>query len=329
MVIFFVGFFIGQFWHPGFFLSEWYPGFFLAKIFVPPNICTKQFPLTSQLLDCAGYDDSAARLKAVDAAIDEATARYIKEGKVTAISVWVRDLEDRQTASNNENQRYDPASLLKLPLMIAYYKVAELDPALLNAKLPYTNTGVINDSIQDIAPSSTLLLGESYTVERLIEVMIENSDNNAAAVLLAHLDPNIFNNTLLDLGIKIPSSDNTGLHDFLTAHSYATIFRTLYSASYLNREDSEKALEILSKTNFKGITADLPAGVTVAHKFGEREVDNMDGSVRVRELHDCGIVYKKDEPYSLCIMTQGKNFADLESVIENISKMVYSKVAVD
>lgn len=323
--MFVVGLAAGLFWRPGFFLNEWYPGFFLARLVSPvaDATCFKLYPLTSHSLDCAAYDDSASRLKKVDAAIDTATALYIKEGKATSISVWVRDLEAKQTASNNENQRYAPASLLKLPLMIAYFKVAELDPALLGTKLPYTDTGQLNDSTQDIAPSSTLQVGQSYTVEQLIEDMVINSDNNAAAALLGHLDPSIFNNTLLDLGIEIPSTDNTMPRDFVTAKSYASIFRTLYNSSYLNRDYSQKALDILSKTTFKGIEAPLPPGTTVADKFGEREVDNPDGSVQVRELHDCGIVYKNSTPYTLCIMTQGKDFNDLQTVIENISKLVY------
>lgn len=309
-------------------------GMLLSTYFIPGVVqtingnaaCLRLYPLTSQSLDCANYDDSASRLKGVDTAIDTATALYIKEGRATAISVWVRDLNDAQTASTNENQRYDPASLLKLPLMIAYFKVAELDPTLLQTTLPYTDTGIVNDSIQDFAPSSSLIVGQSYTVEQLIEDMIINSDNNATAALLAHLDPSIFTQTLLDLGIKIPSSDNTGLHDFITAKSYATIFRTLYNSSYLSRDDSQKALALMSKEAFAGIAGPLPAGTVVAHKFGEREVDNMDGSVQVRELHDCGIVYKKNEPYTLCIMTQGQNFTDLLSVIQNISQIVYGKM---
>lgn len=319
---------IGQSWYPGFFFNEWYPGFFISKLVEPVSndICLHMYSLTSQSLDCGSYDDSSSRLKAVDAAIDAAVAGYIKEGKATAISVWVRDLEGKQTASNNENQQYAPASLLKLPLMIAYFKVAELDPTLLDTKLPYTNTGVLNDSIQDIAPSSTLVPGQSYTVEQLIEDMIVNSDNNATAALMAHLDPVIFTNTLLDLGIKIPNADNSATRDFITAKSYATIFRMLYNSSYLSRGFSQKALTLMSKTAFRGINEPLPAGTTVAHKFGEREVDNPDGSVQVRELHDCGIVYKDKTPYSLCIMTQGKNFNDLLTVIEGLSSAVYKKI---
>jgi beta-lactamase class A len=258
----------------------------------------------------------------------KATALYIKEGKATRISVWVRDLESKQWAASNENDRYAPASLLKMPLMIAYFKLAEIQPTLLTTQLVYTPSPLLNDSSQDFAPAKTLVEGQSYTVEQLIENMIINSDNNAAAMLLAHIDPDIFNNTLIDLGIKIPSkmgSDGGG-YDFVTVKSYANIFRTLYSASYLTRDYSEQALELMASSSFKGIAEPLPAGTLVAHKFGEREVDNQDGTSQKRELHDCGIIYKGERPYSLCIMTEGKDFAQLLSIIKDISTIAYTNL---
>jgi len=285
------------------------------------NNCSHQYPLTSPSLDC-DYSDNAARLRALDQSFETATAQYIKEGRATRISVWVRDLESKQWAASNERATYAPASLLKLPLMIAYYKLSEIEPALLTTELPYTATENFDDTNQNFKPAATLVVGQSYTVEQLLEDMVVNSDNNAAVSLLSHLDPTLFNNTLIDLGIKIPQA--TGTIDFITVKSYANIFRILYNASYINRDNSQKALALMSKSVFKGIAEPLPASATVADKFGEREVDNQDGSVRTRELHDCGIVYGKGvNPYTICIMTEGKNFDDLLSVIHDLSKLTY------
>src|SRR4051812_16659527 len=85
--------------------------------------CLEKYSLTSPSLDCQSYQESSARLRALNQAFNDATASYIKEGKATRVSVWVRDQETRQWAASNENERYAPASLLKLPLMIAYFKI--------------------------------------------------------------------------------------------------------------------------------------------------------------------------------------------------------------
>src|SRR5262249_2238814 len=163
------------------------------------------------------------------------------------------------------------------------YKVAEVEPSLLDTKIIYTPSQLLNADSQDFAPPDPLVVGQSYTVEQYIEHMIIDSDNNAAAILLAHIDSDVFDNTLIDLALKIPG--NMQNYDFVTAKTYAAIFRMLYNASYLNRNYSQKLLNLLSSATFKGMAQSLPASVVVAHKFGEREVDNPDGTVQTRELH--------------------------------------------
>ena len=101
----------------------------------------------------------------------------------------------------------------------------------------------------------------------------------------------------------------------------ASFFRILYNASYLTKDNSQKALDLLSKVDFTdGIRAGVPSSVKVANKFGEREVGN------IIQLHDCGIVYFKDHPYLLCIMSRGTDFTKLAASIKNISRLVYLEV---
>ncbi len=291
----------------------------------PNTACEKQYPLTSKKIDCGEYTETTKRLQNIQAALDDASALYIKEGKAARISVWVRDFNTLQWASVNENERYAPASLLKVPLMIAYYKLAEIEPSLLTTELPYALSPAQDTTSQVYPPHHLLVVGQSYTVEQLITQMIEYSDNNAADVLAAHLDPDIVNNIFVDLGVKIESSDGERLHDFITAKSFATMFRTLFNASYLDQTYSQKALAHLIHTDFNGINVSLPADVAVAHKFGERGLNNADGT-KIRELHDCGVVYKKDHPYSICIMTQGDDEKTLLPILKDFSQIVYERI---
>jgi beta-lactamase class A len=126
-----------------------------------------------------------------------------------------------------------------------------------------------------------------------------------------------------DLGLPLPHADPNQTIDFMSVKSYAYFFRVLYNASYLDREYSKKALELLGHTNFNhGLTAPLPNDLTVAHKFGERTITASTGSM-TQELHDCGIIYFPRRPYLLCIMTKGTNPDVLANQIEKISKTVY------
>lgn len=289
-------------------------------------VCAHTYPHTNRTLDCGEYDTSATRLRTLNEKLHELTAAYVKNGKAERVSIWVRDLETKQWAASNESETYIPASLMKVPLLITYYKLAQLEPGILSIPLTYAKSDPLEQRYdQNFAPSAQLTPGSTYTVEQLLEALIVRSDNNAAEVLLRNLGGNTLNETLIELGVKIPVQAEAT--DFVTVKTYANIFRTLYNASYLNREYSEKALALLSKPDFsKGLIAGVPIGVVVAQKFGEREIKTPDGKMEKRELHDCGIVYKKDGPYSICIMTEGDEFDELLSIIQELSKIVYEGV---
>src|SRR5262249_32692831 len=107
---------------------------------------------------------------------------------------------------------------------------------------------------------------------------------------------------------------------------YALFFRILYNASYLNKEDSEQALKLLSQATFKdGLIAGVDDGITVAHKFGEYAAKDASGNdvPGTDELHDCGIVYAPGHPYLLCVMTRGNQLTSLTTMVAQVSQIVF------
>lgn len=109
--------------------------------------------------------------------------------------------------------------------------------------------------------------------------------------------------------------------DFLTVKRYASIYRILYNASFLNKEMSQSVLELLTKTRSPlGIDDGIPAGIPVAHKFGVREQFSS------KQLHDCGIVYYPENHYILCIMTRGDDVTMLSSIIRDIATLVHTEM---
>ena len=151
--------------------------------------------------------------------------------------------------------------------------------------------------------------------------MIVHSDNAALFVLLSHVNPAALDGIYKELLISAP--DSLKPDDWLTVREYSSFFRVLYNASYLNKAMSEKALSLLSQIDFQnGIVAGVPAGTTVAHKFGERR---LAGGAQA-QLHDCGIVYYPRQPYLLCVMTRGDDLSKLADVIKDISAAVHREV---
>lgn len=238
-----------------------------------------------------------------------------RQGKVSHVSVYFRDLNNGPWIGINEGEKFSPASLMKVPILISYLKAAETDPGLLQSKLTVT---VLEGDVlpQNIKPEEVVASGQSYTVEDLLNRMIKFSDNLAANTLLQNSQLVELEKTYRQLGIVIP---NGSAENFLSVRDYAAFFRVLYNASYLNREMSERALYMLSQSTFRdGIVAGVPSYVNVAHKFGERRLED---SV---QLHDCGIVYRSNHPYLLCVMTRGDNFAKMKQVIKDISTVTFN-----
>ena len=253
--------------------------------------------------------------------------QHISSGDAQDISVYFRGLNSGRWSGVNENDVYSPASLLKVPLMIAYLKEADANPDILNKKITYHQTTDKN-AAETFKPKYFIQDGQTYTVADLIKYMIIYSDNNAAGVLQSNVDQNSLTEVYSDLGIPVSS---TLSEETITPKVYSYIFRILYNATYLSKTMSQYALELLSSADFpEGIKSGIPADMPSSQKFGERTVFNKDATtgkttLAFKELHDCGIIYYPRNPYLLCVMTKGDDFNKLSKIISDISAMVYQE----
>lgn len=242
----------------------------------------------------------------------------IKNKDVDSVSVDF-DVRDGRWFGINPDEEYYPASLLKVPLMIAVLKVAEAEPNLLSKKNYYKGDLDLTKE-QNFKPEVTLEPGHYYATEDLLRRMISYSDNNVLPLLLGNISSGTLSGVYSDLGISLDDPR-------MNVKEYASFFRVLYNATYLNRDMSEKALNFLAHSDFsQGIVAGVSKNTTVVQKFGERNAVDQNGQSILKELHDCGIIYYPKHPYLLCVMTKGQDFNKLSKVIQNISAIVFKNL---
>jgi len=253
--------------------------------------------------------------------ISQKTTEYTKSN-VTHISVYYKDLNSGAWIGVNEEEKFAPASLLKLPVMIAVYKISESNPSFLTNKIQFEKEDIA--MTQNIDPKLHLEEGKEYTIDELVDRIIRYSDNDSLTAILDTISYEQLVEIYSELGLPNPYERDS--IDTLSVKEYASFFRILYNASYLNKDMSEKALKLLSTTEYdEGLASGIPSDVKIANKFGERE--NLDDLTLARkQLHDCGIVYHSSKPYILCVMTKGASFNSLQAVLKDISKIVYEKV---
>ncbi len=306
------------------FLSGWFNRGWFTKMDLPPvkEIRLGGYEFINPLLECEPARDPIGKeLAPFQYKVQELIDDVKKRDWATHVSVYFREMNNGLAFSIEGQEKFTPASLLKVPLLIAYLKGSESNPSLLKATVKFDGLPDMN-AAQTIKPALPMERGKAYSVEDLLFRAIAYSDNNAYFLLYANMNSTILHRVYSDLGLEVPKVRNR--EDYMSVVEYASFFRMLYNASYLNKETSEKALAILSEVDFKqGLVAGVAPGTVVAHKFGEK----MYGpSGEVKQMHDCGIVYYPRHPYLLCVMSRGRSFEYLDDTIREISSLVYSEV---
>jgi beta-lactamase class A len=286
------------------------------------RVHAKGFHFTSPLLDVelpegmgVNYEPLPFKQK-----VNDLINEQIKRGQVREVAVYYRDLHDGPWFGINEDREFDPASMMKVPVMIAWLKRAETNPQALNEQLTYRYPDDMR-TMQTIKPARSAEPGRSYSVDELLHLMLNYSDNNATRLLYERLRPEELSDVLNGMDVDSRSNDAS---NSVSVHGYSGLFRILYNASYLSRNMSEKALQLLSLQDFpQGMMAGVPKGIVVASKFGEIA---KDATGRENQLHEFGIVYHPKHAYILGIMTRGGDFEALSGVIRQLTQLVYTQV---
>jgi beta-lactamase class A len=288
----------------------------------PVRVNDSEYPFIGPLVGISlsssnGFPELKKAQRDVQQIVDTAKA----SDDATDIGVYFRMPSNAHSFGINADAGFDPGSLLKVPIMIAYLKEAEMDPRVLSRTYAYSPAKETDPLPNALAPQ---LPAGRYSAERLIEAMIQVSDNAAKDILADHVDSEALQDVFDEMDVNF-LKDSSGL---ISPKRYVTFFSRLYSAAFLSRASSNRALELLTATTYHdGLVAQLPSSVKVAHKYGERGI-YVDTQLTGIELHDCGIVYAPGSPYYLCVMTRGKDTSKLAKVIASISAAVYADRAV-
>lgn len=227
------------------------------------------------------------------------------------VGIFLQDTKTGAWLGLNERDGFFPASLLKVPLMMATLKKVERGELQLTDKVTL-RTEDLNSESGDLYLKG---VGATLTVWDLLKYMILSSDNTAKNAIKRELLPVEINAVFEHVGIANPYNVNES--PLITPRGFSRLFKSLYLSSFLTPELSQRALDLTTDTQVESlISAGVPSEVQVAHKYGERP----DG------LGDCGIVYHPQNPYYLCIMTKNIEPMTAKELITTISRVVYNDV---
>jgi beta-lactamase class A len=227
-------------------------------------------------------------------------------------SIYFEDLTTGAWVGIDEKDKFTPASLMKMPTLIAILKKVELGSISLDDNLTLTK-GMLDFESGTLAYNGA---GYSISVRDLLKYMIRESDNTALWALNGQLTIREYTGVWNAVGLTAPNFvDNATI----SPKEYSNILRALYMSTYLRRTFSQLALSMLAETEYDAqLQGGVPAGVNVAHKVGYYQEGGY--------YHDCGIVYVPDRPYILCVMSKDSTLLEANTAISGISSIVYGYV---
>lgn len=239
-------------------------------------------------------------------------------GELKSASVYVREFDQGKWFCINPDEEYSPGSMMKIATLLTFLKDSERNPELLNQRILF-KAHYSEMPLQKIV-TGQISTGKYYSIKELLEAMIIDSDNDATALLNQIMNASTYFDLLKSLNLSVPNKEQADYP--LTTNQCSRLIRIIFNSSYLEPQNSEYAMNLLTKSKFRdGLAKPLPSDVVIAHKFGERIFPAE------QQLHETAIIYSNNKPYMLTVMTKGNDQEKLKIILNSISKSVYDYMA--
>jgi len=217
--------------------------------------------------------------------------------------IVVKDLRTGWECVLNRDVSFPSASLAKIPVMAVCFYAAEKDGLDLEEKIRLKPADrVAGSGVLKGSP-----VGTELTILRLIELMIAESDNTAANMLIDRLGFDYIKRTIPRLGLRHTNVDRhmmdfkkrkEGVENYSTAGDIEFLLDSIYHGRLINKKISDLCMSFLKKQKLRDrIPALLPSDTVVAHKTGlERGI-----------CHDAGILFLPQGDMLISVLTRHKD----------------------
>ncbi len=257
----------------------------------------------------------------------EATVHEVDRELDGVLGVAILGLKTGERILLNPDEVLPQASSIKIAVLAELYHQAEQAAKGVKGQASLSDPYTMRET--DLVPGSDILTGLTPGVTKLTNrdlatMMVAVSDNSATNVLIDRLGMENVNGYLESLGLHTTrlrrkmmdlKAASEGRENVSTPREMMTLLETIYSGRAFGKEMTADYLKVLSTPKKSEMRRGLPDNVVAANKPGELE------AVRT----DSGIVFAKDRPFILCVMTTYlKNERAGEEAISKIATEAYS-----
>ncbi len=243
----------------------------------------KQYPLLSKRILQEYPVDLLINFRQLRREIREESAPY-----QDTFGLYFEYLPTGTTIGINEKDDFTAASLLKVPIVMAYFFGQEKNNSYEDIVATITEED-INKSYGTLWKRG---IGEKIRISEAIELALTESDNTAINVISRYVSIDDYHAVNEGLDIELKEIKSTPI---ITLKQYASILKALYFSSVISKDHSQQILHLLEQSKFRD---KIPAGVGK-----EIKVANKVGLLEDKLYTDCGIVYLPRRSYLLCMVS--------------------------
>jgi len=238
-----------------------------------------------------------------------------------SVGVLVKDLKTGLSSGVNSSADMPAASTIKIPVMVEVFEQMAAGRFDLNRKLALQR-GDRDDGWGDLVAART---GARYSVSRLLQLMITESDNTATNMLIRLVGRSSINATMSRLGLR-----QTRVADYIRSEGdirslrssprdMVRLLEAMAQDRLVDEWSSRAMIQILDGQHHNGLLPQpLPAGLQIAHKTGTLH----------DTLNDVGIVFLGTDPYIIAVMTTHlPSLAAGRRFIRGVSRAAYDQLA--
>src|SRR4030042_2609872 len=220
--------------------------------------------------------------------------------------LYVIRLSNGYSYGVDDDEVFQAASLIKLPLMAPMFREAEKGNLNLNDKYKLKSSDKVSGSGSLYGKPA----GYEITYQNLIDLMGKQSDNTAFNICKKYLGDEKISEVINKIGMtKTNLSKNE-----TSAKDIGNFFENLWKGNIVGNENKEKILDSLTNTLYENwLVAGIPKGIRVAHKYGRE----------VHVINDAGIIYT-EKPFVIVILSKGVVENEADQTFVQITKAVYN-----
>jgi len=219
------------------------------------------------------------------------------------------DLNTKKEITINPSEKYYYASIFKIPVAVTVLKNIDAGNYKLTDKLSFLS--------EDYTTGDGLLqykdLGTSYTIDQLLAMLLQNSDNVAMNIFIRTFGLDNIYYTALSLGTSESfANDNIG-----TIKDGVIMFETIDSSNIISKNSKSILYNYLTDTSFENrIKPGLKPDSILVHKIGTWP--------DTQSYHDCGIVINPKYKYVICVLTKNTSLLQAKEISTKLSQITES-----